>query len=323
MYLEDILAQITPLDQQTMLAARTRQGALTKPQGSLGRLEELSIQMAGITGSPRPRLRHKVVLVMAGGGSGAISSLLEVPGASRTLLEAVVPYHEGAFIHWLGGRPDHFCAPPTARAMAMVAFRRAATYDASGNPLAGVACSASLVSDRPKKGPHRAHVAIQTMAATVTHSVGLVKGRRSRVGEERLVGRLGRGEAHRQPGVEHDQARHDRPQRRADLLRGCIARQDALCAALCPLPVGVQFARNQREHRRRVNARLRPVDGQRIRRWVPARVPDNYVRLGKREVVFQAGCAADLPDDNAVRGLGQQQRQPGPRQWIVGHDQDA
>lgn len=66
MYLEDILAQITPLDQQTMLAARTRQGILTKPQGSLGRLEELSIQMAGITGSPRPRLRHKVVLVMAG-----------------------------------------------------------------------------------------------------------------------------------------------------------------------------------------------------------------------------------------------------------------
>jgi nicotinate-nucleotide--dimethylbenzimidazole phosphoribosyltransferase len=49
-----------------MQAARLRQDSLTKPQSSLGRLEELSIQVAGITGDPRPRLRNKVVLVMAG-----------------------------------------------------------------------------------------------------------------------------------------------------------------------------------------------------------------------------------------------------------------
>ncbi len=129
----------------------------------------------------------RIVLLMAGGGSGAISSLLEVPGASNTLLEAVVPYAEGALVHWLGGRPDHFCAPPTARAMAMVGFQRAASYAKGNNPLAGVSCSASLASLRPKKGPHRAHVGVQTESMTVTHSLELVKGRRTRTEEERLV----------------------------------------------------------------------------------------------------------------------------------------
>jgi nicotinate-nucleotide--dimethylbenzimidazole phosphoribosyltransferase len=48
-----------------MEAARERQGILTKPRGSLGRLEEISIQVAGITGQSRPRVREKVVVIMA------------------------------------------------------------------------------------------------------------------------------------------------------------------------------------------------------------------------------------------------------------------
>ena len=66
MPIEKIIAQIKPLDQSAMQAARSRQNLLTKPPGSLGRLEELSIQVAGICANPRPKLAHKVVLVMAG-----------------------------------------------------------------------------------------------------------------------------------------------------------------------------------------------------------------------------------------------------------------
>jgi len=66
MSIEEIVSRIQPLDQKAMAAARTRQDALTKPQGSLGRLESLSIQLAGITGQVRPRIEHKVVTVMAG-----------------------------------------------------------------------------------------------------------------------------------------------------------------------------------------------------------------------------------------------------------------
>lgn len=49
-----------------MQAARARQDTLTKPQGSLGRLEELSIQLAGIYAQPIPSIKEKAVIVMAG-----------------------------------------------------------------------------------------------------------------------------------------------------------------------------------------------------------------------------------------------------------------
>jgi len=60
------LAEIKPLDKEAMAEARKRQDDLTKPQGSLGQLESLSIQIAGIKGDPRPRITHKVIFTLAG-----------------------------------------------------------------------------------------------------------------------------------------------------------------------------------------------------------------------------------------------------------------
>jgi nicotinate-nucleotide--dimethylbenzimidazole phosphoribosyltransferase len=60
------LEAIGPLNEEAMAAARARQGMLTKPQGSLGRLEELSIQLAGIQGRPMPRITEKAIITMAG-----------------------------------------------------------------------------------------------------------------------------------------------------------------------------------------------------------------------------------------------------------------
>ena len=64
--LDELIARIRPLDEGAMQAAANRQELLTKPRGSLGRLEELSIRVAGMTGDPLPRLQHKAVIVMAG-----------------------------------------------------------------------------------------------------------------------------------------------------------------------------------------------------------------------------------------------------------------
>ena len=56
---------IPPLDEQAMLRAKERQDRLTKPAGSLGRLEELSIALAGMTGRLDPPLAHRVVFTLA------------------------------------------------------------------------------------------------------------------------------------------------------------------------------------------------------------------------------------------------------------------
>lgn len=62
-----------------MAAARARQDRLTKPRGALGRLEALSIQLAGITGQATPRLAHKLVLVMAGDHGVAVEGISAYP----------------------------------------------------------------------------------------------------------------------------------------------------------------------------------------------------------------------------------------------------
>ena len=62
--LDRVLKAIKPLDSSAMEAARRRQDSLTKPHGSLGRLEELSIQIAGIRGEAIPKLEHKAIITM-------------------------------------------------------------------------------------------------------------------------------------------------------------------------------------------------------------------------------------------------------------------
>jgi len=144
----------------------------------------------------------RVVLAITGGGSRAVAELLQTPGASKTVLEAVIPYSNESLVHFLGGPCEQSCSAPTARAMATAAWMRALQLPlaVSNDPaeggagdlehLAGVACTASLASDRPKRGPHRVHVAVQTPSATLTASLELTKGRRSRLEEEQLVSRL-------------------------------------------------------------------------------------------------------------------------------------
>ena len=64
--LQNIIEKIQSLDETATAAAKTRQLVLTKPAGSLGRLEELSIQLAGITGKAIPEIKDKVIITMAG-----------------------------------------------------------------------------------------------------------------------------------------------------------------------------------------------------------------------------------------------------------------
>ena len=68
--LGDTLARLSPLNDAAMEAARLRQATLTKPPGSLGRLEDLSVQLAGILQTPTPRLSGKKVVIVAAGDHG-------------------------------------------------------------------------------------------------------------------------------------------------------------------------------------------------------------------------------------------------------------
>src|SRR5262245_27024745 len=64
--LETVRQSIGPLDSSAMAAAAERWDTLTKPLGSLGRLEALASQVAGIVGQVRPRLTERLIFVLAG-----------------------------------------------------------------------------------------------------------------------------------------------------------------------------------------------------------------------------------------------------------------
>ncbi len=131
------------------------------------------------------------VLVVTGGGAQALADLLAVPGASRTLLEALVPYSDPSLAEFLGALPAQAVSIETAAALARRAFQRALQLRKDKTvPVIGLACTATLVTDRPKKGEHRAHLGLCTEDQTRVYSLTLRKGSRDRPGEERLVSDL-------------------------------------------------------------------------------------------------------------------------------------
>ncbi len=131
----------------------------------------------------------RISLALTGGGMGAVPRLLAVPGASRAILDVVVPYAERSLAEYLGIVPERYCSEETALAMAAVARRRAERADEAGPGTfpVGVGVTAALVSDRPKRGPHRAFVAVDSPQATSCHTLELDKGARGRPEEDALV----------------------------------------------------------------------------------------------------------------------------------------
>src|SRR5499433_2264726 len=132
---------------------------------------------------------RKAALAITGGGSGAVGELLRVPGGSRLLIEAQVPYDALALATFLGFAPAQACSTDTAIAMARRVRARAARLVPAGAELVGLGATAALVSDRPRKGEHRFHIAFANSTG-IAHCTGvLAKGRRDRAAEEDLVSR--------------------------------------------------------------------------------------------------------------------------------------
>jgi len=132
---------------------------------------------------------RKAALAITGGGSGAVGELLRVPGGSRLLIEAQVPYDALALATYLGFAPAQACSADTAVAMARSARARAARLAPADSDPVGLGATAALVSDRPRKGEHRFHIAFAD-SSRIAHCTGVMaKGRRDRASEEDVVAR--------------------------------------------------------------------------------------------------------------------------------------
>ena len=88
MTLETLISSIKPLDQEAMEQARQRQMSLAKPPESLGRLEDLSIQLSGITGSVHNSMDHPHLLVFAA-DNGVVEEGVSSAPQSVTLMQTI------------------------------------------------------------------------------------------------------------------------------------------------------------------------------------------------------------------------------------------
>ena len=88
MILQDFISAVSPLDDAAMAAARERQAQLAKPPGSLGRLEDLGIQLAGITGKVNNKIEKKHLLVFAA-DNGVVEEGVSSAPQSVTLMQTI------------------------------------------------------------------------------------------------------------------------------------------------------------------------------------------------------------------------------------------
>ena len=134
--------------------------------------------------------RHKAVVAVSGAGTQAVAWLLGVAGASRTVLEALVPYGRESMNSFLGFEPEQSASAQTAKDMARAAYKKAKSQLEDDSPPVGLACAATIATDRPKRGDHRAYVAACDEYGNTLYSLNLHKGLRDRAREEELVSRL-------------------------------------------------------------------------------------------------------------------------------------
>ena len=88
MELNTWIQKVSSPQEAAMLAARNRQAQLAKPPGSLGRLEELSVQLAGITGKVHNKIEKKHLLVFAA-DNGVVAEGVSSAPQSVTLMQTV------------------------------------------------------------------------------------------------------------------------------------------------------------------------------------------------------------------------------------------
>lgn len=133
---------------------------------------------------PRP-----TVIEFAGAGSAALWHLHAVGGSSRTILEASDRYAPASMASLLGTTPEQFVSAETAVAMAHAAYRRACDLH-PGLDNHGIGCTATIATDRTKRGDHACWVALVDATGVQTAGVVLRKGARDRAGEEDIVSAL-------------------------------------------------------------------------------------------------------------------------------------
>lgn len=129
----------------------------------------------------------KLVLAVSGSGTKALSWILEIPGASNTLLEAVVPYSVSAMSNLIGKIPQQSVSEETAIDMARAAYFRAVRQRSATQKTVGVSCTAALTTNRARRGQNQAYIGFYGADFLKVYRLEITKGKFNRAQEEIII----------------------------------------------------------------------------------------------------------------------------------------
>lgn len=133
---------------------------------------------------------HKMVMAFAGAGAQSLTWLHGVGGSSRTVLSAIDIYNQESMRDWIGFMPARFTSRRVARAMARRAYEQARRYASPADAVFGLGSTATIATDRAKRGEHRVAAAVHDAFGIATYSLTIEKDARDRPGEEDIVSLL-------------------------------------------------------------------------------------------------------------------------------------
>ena len=131
----------------------------------------------------------QAAIAVTGGGAQALSWLMEVPGASRTILNIDVPYSSKALENYLGWSPNTAVSGKVAKYLAHRAFQNAVNLNSAAS-VVGIGATATIRTDRQKRGEHKFFIAACTREEIMVLSAKLIKGLRDRQGEDEIISKL-------------------------------------------------------------------------------------------------------------------------------------
>lgn len=146
---------------------------------------DLTVLLERIHASP-----VQLVLEFTGAGSAALAWLHSLGGSSRTVLEASDRYASSSLADVLGFTPERSTSVEVSLELASLARERARFLAQPGTPVIGIGASATIATDRSKRGEHRTVVALAGPLGRQAFELVMTKGARDRASEEELVSRL-------------------------------------------------------------------------------------------------------------------------------------
>jgi hypothetical protein len=160
------------------------------PAANIFSSPEVEALVRKVHGSP-----VRACVAVAGAGTLSLAWLFGVPGASRTMVDARVPYSSAALDEFVGERAVQHVSADEAVKVARAACRRVEQLSAQasgleGRTAVGIGCTAAISTDRVRRGEERAHVAWVAGVRGRVYSLEFAKGTRQRNEEEYAVSAL-------------------------------------------------------------------------------------------------------------------------------------